>query len=326
MKTEILKLLRESTEYISGQELCEHFNVSRTAVWKVINQLKEEGYQIEAVRNRGYHIVECPDILSREEIESQMQTAWAGRSVVCFEETDSTNNQIKKLAEAGAVHGTLAVADMQKSGKGRRGRNWESPKGKNIYMSILLRPEMNPSMAPQLTLVMALSVAQAMVEAEKIDARIKWPNDIVLNKKKICGILTEMNTEIDYINHVVIGIGINVNDDAIPKELQEKATSMMLEEKHRVQRSTLIANIMKCFEQNYETFAVRKDLSFMQEAYNEILVNCNQEVTIIGTEQQYHAVAKGINATGELIVERDDGTIEEIYSGEVSVRGIYGYV
>ncbi|MDD3404333.1 MAG: biotin--[acetyl-CoA-carboxylase] ligase [Hespellia sp.] len=326
MKTEILKLLRESEDYISGQALCEYFQVSRTAVWKVINQLKEEGYQIEAVRNRGYHIVDCPDILSREEIESQMETVWAGRHVVYFEETDSTNNQIKKLAEAGAAHGTLAVADMQKSGKGRRGRAWESPKNRNIYMSILLRPEMNPSRAPQLTLVMAMSVAQSLRQLEQVDAKIKWPNDIVLNKKKICGILTEMNTEIDYINHVVIGIGINVNDEYIPEDLKEKATSLKLEEKRHIQRGTLIAHIMKTFEANYDAFMKTKDLSFMQKEYNEILVNCSQEVTIIGVDSQYHAIAKGINETGELVIQKEDGTMDIIYSGEVSVRGIYGYV
>lgn len=326
MKTEILKFLRESNDYISGQQLCEHFQVSRTAVWKVINQLKEEGYQIEAVRNRGYHIVDCPDILSREELESQMETAWAGKCVVYFDETDSTNNRIRNLAEEGAAHGTLAVADRQTAGKGRRGRSWESPKGKNIYMSILLRPDMEPSKAPQLTLVMAMSVAQAIREHEQMDVQIKWPNDIVLNKKKICGILTEMSTEIDYIDHVVIGIGINVNDEFIPEELQEKATSMKLEAKRSIQRSSLIATIMKHFEVNYEKFMEKLDLSFMQEDYNAILVNFGKEVTVIGADAQWNATAKGITSTGELLVEKADGSIEEIYSGEVSVRGIYGYV
>lgn len=311
---------------MSGQELCEHFHVSRTAIWKVINQLKEEGYQIEAVRNRGYHIVACPDILSSEEILSQMETVWAGRQVDYTEETDSTNNQIRKLAENGAVHGTLAVADMQRTGKGRRGRTWESPKGKNIYMSILLRPDIEPSKAPQLTLVMAMSVAQALIQDAHIDVQIKWPNDIVLNQKKICGILTEMNTEIDYINHVVIGVGINVNDSHIPEELKDKATSLLIEEKQEFKRSTLIAHVMNHFEENYERFLESKDLSFMQEAYNQILVNCNREVTIINPNQEYHAVAKGITSSGELVVQREDGVTEEIYSGEVSVRGIYGYV
>ena len=151
MKAEILKMLRESKEYVSGQQLCERLQVSRTAVWKVIKQLENEGYQIEAVRNRGYRIVECPDVLSQEEIESLMQTECIGRHVIYYEETDSTNTRIKHLAEQGKEHGTLAVADRQNSGKGRRGRAWESPLGENIYMSLLLRPTMEPSKAPMLT-------------------------------------------------------------------------------------------------------------------------------------------------------------------------------
>lgn len=325
MKTEILKLLRESEDYISGQQLCEQFQVSRTAIWKVINQLKEEGYQVEAVRNRGYHIVECPDILSSEELESQMKTKWAGKKVVYFDEVDSTNTRAKELGGQDAPHGTLVVADKQNAGKGRRGRQWTSPSGESIYMTILLRPDMDPSKAPQLTLVMAMSVAQAIKE-ENLDAQIKWPNDIVLNRKKICGILTEMSTEIDYINHVVIGVGINVNGTEIPEELKETATSLRIEAGKSLQRSSLIANVMKHFEANYEEFIKVQDLGFLQDDYNALLVNCRKQVTIIGAKESYPALAHGINQTGELIVEREDGSIEEIYSGEVSVRGIYGYV
>lgn len=326
MKTEILKLLRESDDYISGQELCERFQVSRTAVWKVINQLKEEGYRIEAVRNKGYHIVDCPDIMSREEIESQMNTKWAGKTVAYFAVTDSTNNQAKMLGDQGAPHGLLAVADMQKAGKGRRGRAWESPSGASIYMSILLRPSIAPSAAPQLTLVMAYSVACAIREVEHLNAEIKWPNDIVLNKKKICGILTEMSAEVDYINHVVIGVGINVNAQSYPPKLRDTATSLRIETGSTVKRSPVIASVMQHFEKNYEQFLETENLSFMMDPYNQMLVNCNREVTIIGAKEQYQAHAIGINETGELIVRQEDGTVEAIYAGEVSVRGIYGYV
>lgn len=187
MKAEILKMLRESKEYVSGQQLCERLQVSRTAVWKVIKQLENEGYQIEAVRNRGYRIVECPDVLSQEEIESLMQTECIGRHVIYYEETDSTNTRIKHLAEQGKEHGTLAVADRQNSGKGRRGRAWESPLGENIYMSLLLRPTMEPSKAPMLTLVMAYSAAMAIREQEGLEVGIKWPNDLVIGTKKISG-------------------------------------------------------------------------------------------------------------------------------------------
>ena len=163
MKTEILKMLRETEDYISGQQICEQFDVSRTAVWKVIRQLQDEGYQIEAVRNRGYRIVDIPDVMTREELESRMRTEWAGRNVFYYPETDSTNLRIRQLGDEGAPHGTLAVADMQTAGRGRRGRIWESPAGSSIYMSLLLRPDLLPGTAPALTLVMACSVAEGIM-------------------------------------------------------------------------------------------------------------------------------------------------------------------
>lgn len=326
MKAEILKMLRESEEYVSGQKLCERFQVSRTAVWKVIKQLEKEGYQIEAVRNRGYRILEYPDVLSKEEIESQMQTDCFGKHVVYYEETDSTNTRVKQLAEQGAQQGTLVVADRQSAGKGRRGRGWESPKGENIYMSLLLRPKIGPSKAPMLTLVMAYSVALAIREQEELEVGIKWPNDLVVGTKKICGILTEMNAEIDYINYVVIGVGINVNVKKFPEELSEKATSLFNEQGKEVRRAVLMAKIMQLFEENYERFLKEQNLAFLQEAYNQLLVSRGREVTVLEPGHEYHAHAIGINETGELLVRKEDGKEEAVFAGEVSVRGIYGYV
>lgn len=325
MKTEILRMLREKEGYVSGQQLCEELGVSRTAIWKVINQLKEEGYQIEAVRNKGYHITESPDLLSKDEVQSLAGTSWAGVNVVYYEETDSTNIRAKALAEEGAVHGTLVIADRQSSGKGRRGRGWVSPKGENIYMSILLRPELTPSKAPMLTLVMAYSVTQALREQEEINAKIKWPNDVVLHKKKICGILTEMSAEIDYINHVVIGVGINTNMDHIEAELADKATSLRIEEGRKIRRAELIAEVMERFEENYERFQTDGDLSGIKDAYNDMLVNQDQDVRVLEPGNEYDAHALGINETGELLVQKEDGNVEAIFAGEVSVRGIYGY-
>ena len=223
MKSEILRLLKESNDYISGQQLCDRFHVSRTAVWKAIEQLKKEGYEIEAVRNRGYRLLDSPDIMSETEIKSLMETEWAGKEVLYFDEIDSTNNRAKELGEKDGTHGTLLVADRQVAGKGRRGRVWESPKGISIYMTILLRPQLIPTKAPMLTLVMAQSVAEGIRDVTGMEVGIKWPNDIVMNKKKVCGILTEMSTEIDYINYVVIGVGINVNQKSFDEELKDKA-------------------------------------------------------------------------------------------------------
>lgn len=328
MKAEILKMLKEADDHISGQQLCEQFQVSRTAVWKVINQLKEEGYQVEAVRNKGYRIIESPDVLTREELSVQIgdATRWAGQEIVCFAETDSTNVRARKLGENGAAHGTLVAAERQTAGRGRRGRGWESPAGSSIYMSLLLRPEFLPNKAPMLTIVMAYSVVSALREQTGLDFRIKWPNDIVLNGKKVVGILTEMSTEIEYINHVVIGVGINVNTESFPEEICATATSIRLESGKAWRRAELIAAILRQFEVQYERFVKEEDLAYLREAYDAVLVNCGRKVRILGEKDGYRAVALGIDDQGELLVRKEDGTVTSVYAGEVSVRGIYGYV
>ena len=325
-KTRILKKLLETDGYLSGQDLCEQLGVSRTAVWKYMKQLKEEGYEIEAVQNKGYCLKDVPDVLGESEIKSRLHTRWAGQTLYYYDEIDSTNTQIKRLAEEDAPHGTLAVADYQSRGKGRRGRAWDSPHGSAIYMSILFRPEIRPDRASMLTLVIGLSVTQAIRSNLGLQAQIKWPNDVVLNGKKLVGILTEMSTEVDYINYVVIGVGINVNQKVFDEELKEKATSLMIETGAPVKRSALIAAVMKHFEINYALFMENGDLSGLQESYNEMLVNRGKEVRILEPGNEYNAHAYGINETGELIVRTQKGEEKHIFAGEVSVRGIYGYV
>lgn len=326
MKSEILRMLRESDGYVSGQQLCEDMGVSRTAIWKVIKQLQEEGYGIEAVRNKGYHITEYPDVQSKEELQSLLKTRWAGHQIVYYKETTSTNAQAKAGGEQGAVHGTLVVADEQSAGKGRRGRSWTSPSGSNIYMSLLLRPELEPIKAPMLTLVMAYSIAEAIRRKEELNVKIKWPNDIVLHKKKVCGILTEMSTEIDYINYVVIGVGVNANMTEFPEDLKGKASSLTLDSRSTIKRAELIAEILREFEKNYEKFLEAGDLSWCIRNYNQLLVNQDEDVIIHANGGAYEAHAIGINKEGELLVEKPDKTIEAVFSGEVSVRGINGYV
>ena len=326
MKAEILKMLRESQDYVSGQQICERFQVSRTAVWKVIKQLKEEGYEVEAVRNRGYRLSSLPDILSREEIVSQIDTVWAGQNVYYFTETDSTNIQAKRMGDQGAPHGTLAAAGQQTAGKGRRGRTWESPADQNIYMSLLLRPEIAPVKAPMLTLVMAYPAAMALRECTGLDVQIKWPNDLVLNKKKICGILTEMGTEFMEIKYVVIGTGINVNQEEFPEELRKTATSLYLETGKKYHRSRIIERILEALEEYYGIFVKTEDMSALLEEYNEKLVNQGQEVCVLDPKGEYRGLCQGITKTGGLLVELSDGTVTEVISGEVSVRGVYGYV
>ena len=326
MKSEILRLLRETEGFLSGQQLCSRFQVSRTAVWKVIEQLKEEGYGIEAVRNKGYRMTENPDVISKAELESRIGTKWAGRDVIYFAKTDSTNLRAKAAGEQGRPHGTLFVADQQTAGRGRRGRGWESPDGENVYMTLLLRPQISPDKASMLTLVMALSVMEGVWQACQVQTEIKWPNDLVINGKKISGILTEMNAEVDYIHYVVIGVGINVNQDTFPEEIRETATSLRLETGKKVIRGELITEILKRFEENYEIFAGTRDLSGLQEAYSRRLVNRDREVKVLDPAGAYEAHALGIDERGELIVRTREGETRKVFAGEVSVRGIYGYV
>lgn len=326
MKGEILKLLKETDGYVSGQELCRRFGVSRTAVWKVINQLKEEGYEIEAVRNRGYALKGAGDVLSEAELLSCLKTEWAGGRTVYFDATDSTNIQARRLAEAHAPHGTLVVSDRQDGGKGRRGRSWASPSGVGIWMSLILRPEIAPSSASMLTLAAALAVREGIREETGLSPLIKWPNDLVLNGKKICGILTEMSTELMEIQYVITGIGINVNQREFPSEIRDTATSLSLEAGRSFRRSSLIAAILKAFEKDYAAFLKTGDLSLLLEEYNACLVNRGKEVCILDPSGEYRAVAEGIDESGSLLVTLPDGTRREIISGEVSVRGIYGYV
>ncbi len=326
MKSEILKYLRETEGYISGQELCDKFSVSRTAIWKVIGQLKDEGYEIEAIRNKGYHLMESPDIMNKATIESHIFSKTMGREVVYYSEVDSTNIQAKLLGEKGSVEGTLVISDMQSKGKGRRGNSWESPAGSNIFMSLLIRPKFEPVKAPMLTLVMAYSIAKVLNESEEMEVQIKWPNDIVLNKKKICGILTEMSTEIDYINYVVIGVGLNCNIEEFPAELAEIGTSIKKETGTMVLRAELIGEIMNEFEAQYENFCREESLSYIREEYNQLLVNKNQSVKVLDPKGTFEATALGIDQTGALLVEREGGVCEAIFAGEVSVRGMYGYV
>ena len=326
MKSKILEILRNKDTYVSGQDLSERFGVSRTAVWKAIHQLEEEGYKIEAVPKRGYHMVETPDVVCREEILSLLTTRWAGRNLVYMETVDSTNNLAKKLAEEGAPEGTLVVADEQSGGKGRRGRSWCTPKGSSIAMSMVLRPGIRPELASMVTLIMGLSVAKAIKELYPVEAGIKWPNDVVVNGKKICGILTEMSAEMMGIHYLVIGTGINTNVESFPEELEATATSLIRELGRRVNRAELIAECLKYFELYYEKYIEAGDLSLLKDDYESLLLNRNRQVKVLEPGNEYLGMSLGINEKGELLVQREDGTITAVYAGEVSVRGVYGYV
>ena len=326
MKEEILRLLRSADGYISGQELCNRFGVSRTAVWKAINQLKEAGYEIEAQQNKGYRLMAAPDLMSEAEIKSLMHTEWVAKEVLYFDTIDSTNTKAQELAEKGYPSGTLVVADKQESGKGRRGRSWVSPSGTGIFMTLMIKPDINPNNASMLTLVAALAVAKAITSVTGEEAMIKWPNDIVVNSKKVCGILTEMNAQFDYINHIVVGIGINVHNESFPEEISQMASSLMIEAGgKRFHRAQIIAETMSYFEQYYDTFLKTQDLSALVREYDELLVNRNKSVRVLDPKEPFDGKAMGITPKGELIVDTWESR-KLVSSGEVSVRGIYGYV
>lgn len=326
MKEEILRLLRSADGYISGQELCNRFGVSRTAVWKAINQLKEAGYEIEAQQNKGYKLMAAPDLMTEAEIKSLMHTDWVAKEVLYFDTIDSTNIKAQELVEKGYPSGTLVVADKQESGKGRRGRSWVSPSGTGIFMTLMIKPDINPNNASMLTLVAALAVAKAITSVTGEEAMIKWPNDIVVNGKKVCGILTEMNAQFDYINHIVVGIGINVHNESFPEEISQMASSLMIEAGgKRFHRAQIIAETMSYFEQYYDTFLKTQDLSALVREYDKLLVNRNKSVRVLDPKEPFDGKAMGITPKGELIVDTWESR-KLVSSGEVSVRGIYGYV
>ena len=269
-------------------------------------------------------------------------THWAGVERYFFDRLDSTNTKAMELARQGCSHGTLVIADSQEQGKGRRGRSWSSEKGTGIYMSMVLRPELKPEEAPGLTLVVALSVAKAIeacicgkeaaamenVGERKVgqhDLQIKWPNDIVLNRKKVCGILTELQLDQAKVASVIVGIGVNVHQTTFPQEIQETATSLDLEMGKVFRRSDLIEHILESFEIYYDGYLKTRDLTLLQQEYESYLANKEQVVYVLDPLGEYEGIAKGITPKGALIVETETG-IRYVDSGEVSVRGIYGYV
>ena len=260
------------------------------------------------------------------EIQNLKNTKWLGKKVFYYEKTGSTNLDAKQLAEDGAPHGTLVVAEEQTDARGRRGRNWQAPAGSNLYFSLVLRPNFPAEHASMLTLVMAVSVARAVREQCGLKAEIKWPNDIVVNKRKVCGILTEMTMEARAIGYVIVGVGINVNQKEFPEDIRETATSLSCESGKVFSREELLQRIMEFFEADYETFLKTENIALLMDTYNSWLVNKGAQVKVLEPSGEYLGTAQGINENGELLVERENGHLEAVYAGEVSVRGIYGYV
>lgn len=322
MKSQVLHLLRQSTGSLSGEALSEALSVTRAAIWKAVQALKEDGYGIEAVPNRGYRLLSAPDMLYEDEILDGLQTDTLGRKIYHYKEIGSTNAQAKLEAERGAPDGSVFLAECQTAGRGRLGRGWASPAGEGIWMSLLLRPDAAPQAILPITLVTGLAVARALRQ-EGVDALIKWPNDIVAGGKKLCGILTEMSAEAEGIRHVVVGIGINVNTMQFPEELQVTATSLRLQSGREHSRKALVQRILLECEAAFSTL-LNHGFEPMREEYRALSATLDHAVQATGRTGTVQGIARDVTASGDLIIETDDGTVT-VTSGEVSVRGIYGY-
>lgn len=282
-------------------------------------------------------------MLSKEAIERRLDTTWAACNIIYKDVTDSTNNDARDLAAEGAIHGTLVVADKQEAGRGSRGRSWETPAGTNIAMSLVIRPTAPSERISMLTLVMGLSVAEgidlAMGEASgakdsdkatagtPVCSLIKWPNDVVIDRKKICGILTELHMNPDNsIRDVVIGVGINVNMTEFPEEIRDIAGSLLSQTGKEVDRSLVVARVMERFEENYSKFQRNFDLSLLKEQYEKRLINKGEPVRVLDPRDGFEGTALGITDMGELLIDAGQRDIRTIRAGEVSVRGLYSYV
>lgn len=264
MKYAILQLMKEAAPgFVSGGELGKRFHVSRTAVWKYIEELRQEGYSIEAVPRNGYRLLSSKDRLNAYEIANDLNTSVAGNEVVYLDTVDSTNNYARKMADEGCVDGFTVIAGQQTAGKGRLGRSWASPNGSGIYVSIVLRPPLAPSETQIFTLAAAAALVNAIRETTGLKAGIKWPNDVVIDGRKLCGILTEMNSEADRVNYIILGIGINYSQEAedFPEELRNRAISLKIAAAERIDgRSGIVADADKS--------AAGKDNAGKSEAYN----------------------------------------------------------
>ncbi len=322
-KEEILNCLRSSGGYVSGEELSVRLNVSRTAVWKNINSLRDAGYEIQSVTNRGYRLVSRPDILSEEEIAAGLDTKFLARKIYYSDSIDSTNEEAKRQALRGAPNGSLFIAERQLGGKGRLGRAWSSPAGTGLWFSLLLLPGFIPVQVTSVTLLAGLAVCNAIRSRTGCAAMIKWPNDIVIGSRKVCGILTEMAAEMERINFVVVGIGINGNDISFPEELKQKATSLRIETGGPVFRAEILQETLREFELLLE-MQKTSGMDALLADYKRLCISLNRKVEFTREGKKMAGTAVDISPEGELVVCLNDGTLAPVYSGEVTVQGIYG--
>ena len=327
-KTMLALLRSASGGYVSGEQVSEQLGLSRAAVWKAVDALRRKGYEIEARAGVGYRLVSAPDLVTEEEIR-----AFLGddpREIHCFDEIDSTNNYLKKLAMTGAAHGTAAVADSQTAGRGRMDRVFQSPKGKGIYLSVLMRPQLPPQKLLPVTALCGVGVCRAVERVCGVQCQLKWPNDPVVNNRKLCGILTEMalEGETGRLQYLVLGVGLNVAQTAedFTPDVAAIATSVNEAAGRTVSRGALTAAMLEEIDAMYDALC-RDDTAAYLEEYRARCVNLGKTVQLLRSDGSRETVsAEEVDEEFSLVVRHPDGRRETIRSGEVSVRGMYGYV
>lgn len=316
MKNKILHLIRDSAASVSGGEISRKLSISRAAIWKHIEELRKDGYAIKATPRIGYHLESCPDKLIPLEIKNGLTTHVFGQQIVYMESVETTMDLAFKLALEGAKDGTLVCAETQTKGKGRMGRKWVSPAGKGLYFSLIVRPSMHPSEVSRLTLMSAVAVCEALRDLSNVDVTIKWPNDLLVGNKKICGILTELSAEMDQVKFVVIGIGINVN--ATAKHLPAVATSLRQESGHPYLRVTVLQEVLKKMEEWY--------LKIAQEGFAPMIARWKVYSSTLGRKVKFTEINQLMTGTaidlapsGALVIQDKKGVIYQKISGDVEI-------
>ena len=331
-KQTMLALLRARPgEFVSGEQVSEKLGLSRTAIWKAVDALRKEGYVIEARTGQGYRLMSVPDLLTEEEVRSHLPATEAvGRELHCFDELDSTNTYAKKLALTGAADGAVVIADCQTAGRGRMERRFQSPRGKGIYLTALLRPGLTPERFLPITALAGVAVCEAVEQVCGLRPQLKWPNDPVVNGKKICGILTEMSMEGETgrLQYLVVGIGINVLEqpEDFTEDVAAMATSLLQVTGKPISRAALAAALTAALDRLYAALK-RGDLSEYLAVYRRDCVNLGKPVQLIRPDGSRQAVtAVDVDDQFSLVVRDGEGKTFTVRSGEVSVRGMYGYV
>lgn len=323
-KSIIEEILSNKDKFISGEELSKKLGISRAGVWKHIKILREEGYNIESVNKLGYRLCEIPkDLLTSNNIKYKLNTKMIGSEILHFKSIDSTNDYAKQIAN-NAKEGTLILSEEQTKGKGRLGRQWHSKSHDGIWMSMILKPNINPYKASFITLIAGASVVKAL-DNLGVSTKIKWPNDIILNNKKLCGILTELSTQIEIINYVVLGIGINVKTIDFKDEISDIATSLY-KENYNISRLGIVRNILIEFEKLYLDYIENNNQQSTLNICREHSAIIGKNIYILNSDKKEKVYCLDISNNGNLVVKKEDGNIIEIMSGEVSIRGIKSYV